>query len=102
MRLMRRSFGLLAGVLIGFFGLWLFAAPANAQTSSLGSTSPLALLQGLSPSEQQAILGRISGAGNLGTGTSELNNYPGGLGSLGQLSQGQLQLLEQEMAIRQK
>lgn len=103
MRLMRRPFGPLAGLLFAFLGLWLVAASAQAQTSSLGSGSnALSLLQGLSPSEQQAILGRISGAGTLGTGTTELNNYPGGLGGLSQLSQGQLQLLQQEMAIRQR
>ena len=101
MRLMRRSFGPLAGALIAFMGLWLFASSAQAQTSSsLGSSDPFALLQGLSPSEQQAILGRISGAGNLGTGTTELNNYPGR--GVGQLGQGQLQLLQQEMVIRQR
>src|SRR5690348_11286756 len=103
MRLMRRPFGPLAGVLIAFLSLWLFAAAAQAQTSSLGSSaSALALLQGLSPSEQQSILGRITGAGTLGTGTTELNNYPGALGRLGQSNQGQMQLLEQEMALRQR
>src|SRR5487761_1560688 len=103
MRLMRRPFGPLAGLLFTFLGLWLFAASAQAQSSSLGSSSgALSLLQGLSPSQQQAILGRISGAGTMGTGTTELNNYPGGLGGLGQLNQGQMQLLEQEMAIHQR
>lgn len=100
---MRRPLRPWAGVLIAFLGLWLFASSAQAQTSSSslgsGTSNPFALLQGLSPSEQQSILGRISGAGNLGTGTSEINNFPGGLG---QLNQGQLQLLQQEMAIRQK
>jgi polysaccharide biosynthesis/export protein len=101
MRLMRRGLWPLAGLLLAAFsGLWLIAASAQAQTSSLGSSAgALALLQGLSPAEQQAILGRITGAGTLGPGTTELNNYPGGLG---QLNQGQLQLLEQEMAIRQR
>lgn len=99
MRLMRRPFGLLAGVLAATLGLWLFAAHAQAQTSSAGSGDPLALLQGLSPTEQQSILGRISGAGNLGPGTTELNNFPG-IG--GQLNRGQLQLLQQQMAIRQR
>lgn len=100
MRLMRRRFGPLAGLLLAFCSLWLIATCAQAQTSTLGSgENPLALLQGLSPSEQQAILGRISGAGTLGAGTTELNNYPGGLG-LG--NQGQLQLLEQQMALRQR
>ena len=101
MRLMRRPFGPLAGVLFAFWGLWLLAASAQAQTSSLGSGGDaLSLLQGLSPTEQQAILGRISGAGTLGAGTSELNSFPGA--GLGQLNQGQLQLLEQEMALRQR
>lgn len=101
MRLMRRPFGPLAGLLLMFLGLWLIGTSAQAQTSSLGSNaSELSLLQGLSPSEQQAILGRIAGAGTLGTGTSEVNNYPGA--GLGQLNQEQLQLLQQEMAIRQR
>jgi polysaccharide biosynthesis/export protein len=98
MRLMRCLFGPMVGTLIAFLGLWLFAFCAQAQNSSLGSSDPFALLQGLSPSEQQAILGRITGAGTLGLGTSELSNYPGGLG---QLNQGQLQLIQQEMALRQ-
>lgn len=103
MRLMRRPFGPLAGVLLAFMSMWLTAASAQAQTSSLGSSaSALALLQGLSPSEQQAILGRISGAGTLGAGTTELNNYPGGLAGMGQLNQYQLQLFQQELAVRQR
>ncbi|MHB8814263.1 MAG: SLBB domain-containing protein [Steroidobacteraceae bacterium] len=96
---MRRLFGPLAGLLLAFLGLGLLAGAARAQTTSLGSSNPLSLLQGLSPEEQQAILGRISGAGNLGTGTSEVNNYPS---VFGQSNQEQLQLLEQEMAIRQR
>jgi polysaccharide biosynthesis/export protein len=104
MRLMRCPFRPLHGVLIAFWALWLFASAAQAQMSSLasGSTDPFALLQGLSPSEQQAILGRITGAGNLGTGTTELHNFPGALSGAGQLNQGQLQLLEQQMALRQR
>jgi polysaccharide biosynthesis/export protein len=102
MRLMRRPFGPLAGLLFAFLGPWL-ATSVQAQTSPLGSSdNPLALLQGLSPSEQQAILGRITGAGTLGPGTSQLNNYPGALGQAGQGNQGQLQALEQEMALRQR
>jgi polysaccharide export outer membrane protein len=104
MRLMRRPFGPLACLVVALLGSWLIATSARAQSSSssLGSGDALSLLQGLSPSEQQSILGRISGAGTLGQGTTELNNYPGGLGQLGQLSTGQMQLLEQEMAIRQR
>lgn len=103
MRLMRRPFGWLAGALIAFLSLWLFASAVQAQnSSSLGSADPFALLQGLSPSEQQSILGRISGAGNLGAGTTEINNFPGGLGGVGQLNQGQLQLMQQQMALRQQ
>src|SRR5215469_5680706 len=102
MRLMQRPIGPLAGLLVAFWGLWLIATSAQAQTSTFGSSdNPLTLLQGLSPSEQQSILGRISGAGTLGTGTSELNNFPGALGQGGQYNQGQLQLL-QEMEIRQR
>lgn len=100
MRFIGRPFGLLACVLLAFFGLSLLAPSAQAQTSSLGSSSSaLGMLQGLSPEEQQAILGRISGAGTLGTGTSELNNFPG---ALGQGNQGQMQLLQQEMAVRER
>ena len=104
MRLMRRPFGPLAGLLLAFLGLWLIAPAAQAQTSSLASSEdPFALLQGLSPSEQQSILGRISGAGSLGAGTTELNNFPGSLGQAGQYNQGQMQLLEeQEMAIQER
>ncbi len=102
MRLMRRL-GPVAGVLLAFLGSWLIAAPAQAQTSSLGSNpSAFALLQGLSPTEQQAILGRITGAGTFGPGTTQLNNYPGALGQLGQSNQTQTQLLEQEMAVQQR
>jgi polysaccharide biosynthesis/export protein len=103
MRVMRCGLGPLARLLFAFLCLWLIAASAQAQTSSLGSSAgALALLQGLSPTEQQAILGRIAGAGTLGPGTTELNNYAGGLGQLGQLNQGQLQLMQQEMAINQR
>ncbi|HEY1889186.1 MAG TPA: SLBB domain-containing protein [Steroidobacteraceae bacterium] len=103
MQSMRRGLRPLAGLLLAFLGLWLVAASAQAQTSPLDTgNDPLALLQGLSPSEQQSILGRISGAGTLGQGTTELNNYPGATGQLGQASQQQLQMLQQEMEIRQK
>ncbi|MGH8182020.1 MAG: polysaccharide biosynthesis/export family protein, partial [Steroidobacteraceae bacterium] len=95
---MRRPFGLLAGLLPVLLCLWLFPSHTQAQTSS-GSGDPFALLQGLSPSQQQSILGRITGAGTLGSGTTELNNFPGGLG---QMNQGQMQLLQQEMAARQR
>lgn len=102
MRLMRRPFGPLAGLVLASLGLWLVATSAQAQTSSLGSSgNAFALLQGLSQSEQQAILGRITGAGTLGPGTTQLNNFPGA-GSLGQYSQSQLQLLQQQMALRQR
>lgn len=97
MLLMRRPFGPLTAVLIAFLGLWPLASSAQAQTSSLGSSDPFALLQGLSPTEQQSILGRITGAGSLGSGTTELNNFPGGSG-MGQLNQGQMQLFQQEAA----
>src|SRR6185437_350976 len=103
MRLMRRGLGPLTGLLLAFLGLWLIAASAQAQMAPVQSgDNPFALLQGLSPSEQQAILGRITGAGTLGQGTSELNNTPGGVGQFGQLNQQQLQQLQQEMQIRQK
>ena len=100
MRLMRRPFGPLAGLLLAFLGLWLTAASAQEQSTSLASGDPLALLQGLSQSDQQAILGRITGAGTLGSNTTEINNYPGGQLGLG--NQSQLQLLQQQMALRQE
>jgi polysaccharide biosynthesis/export protein len=58
----------------------------------------LQMLQGLSPEQQQAILGSMSG-GSLGTSTSQL----GGLqGQMGISSQAQLQQMQQQMAIRQR
>ena len=95
MRLMRRPFGPLAGLLIAFVGLWLLSGGAHAQTAGgLGS-----LIQGLSPQEQQAILGRL-GAGNLGGGTSTITQLPGQLGAMGSLNPSQQQQYQQEMAVR--
>lgn len=94
MRLMRRPFGPLAGVLFAFVGFWLLSGAAHAQSAG-GMSS---LFQGLSPQEQQAILGRL-GAGNLGGGTSTITQLPGQLGS-GSLNQSQLQQYQQEMAVR--
>ncbi len=59
------------------------------------------LFQGLTPEEQQAVLGRL-GAGNLGGGTSTLNQLPGQLGSSGGLNQSQSQEYQQEMAVRRR
>lgn len=95
MRLMRRPFGPLAGLLFAFVGLWLLSGAAHAQSTG-GMSS---LFQGLSPQEQQAILGRL-GAGNLGGGTSTMTQLPGQLGSTGSLNQSQLQQYQQEMAVR--
>jgi polysaccharide export outer membrane protein len=95
MRLMRRPFGPLAGLLFVFLGLWLLSGSAHAQSAGgLGS-----LFQGLTPQEQQAILGRL-GAGNLGGGTSTITQLPGQLGGTGVLGQSQMQQYQQEMAVR--
>src|SRR5215469_195597 len=95
MRLTRRPFGPLAGLLLAFLGLWLLVGAARAQTS------PTDLFQGLTPEEQQAILSRL-GAGNLGGGTSTLSQLPGQLGSTGSLNQAQQQEFQQEMAVRRR
>lgn len=99
MRLVQRPFGPLAGWLLAFFGLWLLAAPARAQTTSLSSSNDLMqqLLQGLSPEEQQAIQGSFGSSG-LGIGI-------GGLGmqsQAGLTNQWQLQELEGQNAVRQR
>ena len=103
MRLLRRPFGPLAGLLFGFLALWLLAASAHAQNSSLSSMSPssdnmLQMLQGMTPEQQQAILGNLSGGGLGGTGTSQF----GGLQGQGLTNQAQLEQLQQQMSIRQK
>jgi polysaccharide biosynthesis/export protein len=100
MPLMRRGLRPLTGLLLAFLSLWSTAAFAQAQTPLPTNGNPLALLQGLSPSEQQSILGRITGAGTLGPGTTRINNFPGALGGLDQ--QAQLQELEQAQALRQR
>jgi polysaccharide biosynthesis/export protein len=100
MRLMRRPFGPLAGLLLAFFGIWLLAGAAHAQDlSSSGGAGDL--FQGLTSEEQQAILSRL-GAGNLGGGTSTFNQLPGQLGSTGSLNQSQSQEFQQEMAVRRR
>ena len=102
MRLMRGSVGRLAGLLLVSLGFWLLFGSAYAQTSSLasegGSTD---LFQGLTSEEQTAILSRL-GAGNLGGGTSSLNQLPGQLGATGTLNQPQLEEFQQEMAVRRQ
>src|SRR6185437_14932626 len=100
MRLMRRPFGPLAGLLFVFFGLWLLAGSAYGQTSLSGGDAT-GLLQGLTPEEQQAILSRL-GAGNLGGGTSTLSQLPGQLGSTGTLNGAQQLEFQQEMAVRRR
>jgi polysaccharide biosynthesis/export protein len=99
MRLMRRPFGPLAGLLFAFFGIWLLAGTAHAQDLSSGGGGDL--FQGLTSEEQQAILSRL-GAGNLGGGTSTLNQLPGQLGGTGSLNQAQSQEFQQEMAVRRR
>jgi len=95
MRVMRRPFGPLAGLLFAFVGLWLLSGSAYAQsTGGMGS-----LFQGLSPQQQQAILGRL-GAGNLGGGTSTMTQLPGQLGGTGSLNPSQMQQYQQEMGVR--
>jgi polysaccharide export outer membrane protein len=101
MRLMRRSFVLLAGVVLATLAAWLPAGSARAQTASLASEGSTDLFQGLSSEEQQAILSRL-GAGNLGGGTSTLNQLPGQLGAGGMVSPAQAMELQQEMAVRRQ
>jgi polysaccharide biosynthesis/export protein len=100
MRLMRRPFGPLAGLLVAFFGLWVLAGTAQAQ-ADLSASGATDLFQGLTSEEQQAILSRL-GANNLGGGTSALNELPGQLGATGTLNQAQLQEYQQEMAVRRR
>lgn len=101
MRLMRSPFGPLAGLLFALIGCWLLAGSAHAQSASLSGGDAMDLFQGLTPEEQQAILSRL-GAGNLGGGTSTLNQLPGQLGSAGGLNQPQSQEYQQEMAVRRR
>lgn len=56
------------------------------------------MFQGLSPEEQQAIMNQLGSGGALGTGTTSLT--PGFAQSLGNSNQSQL--LQQELAVRQK
>jgi polysaccharide biosynthesis/export protein len=98
MRLMRRPIGPLTGLLLTFVGLWLFANSAYAQTDSGTGMGALQMLQGLTPDEQQAILGQMTGNQTLGSGTSVLGNQQ----QLGMTSQAQMQQMQQQMLIRQK
>lgn len=97
MRLMRRPLWPLAGMLFALFGFWLQAGPVYAQSSG----GAMDLFQGLTSDEQQAVLSKL-GAGNLGGGTSTLNDLPGQLGSTGSLNQAQQQEYQQEMAVRRQ
>jgi protein involved in polysaccharide export with SLBB domain len=101
MRLMRRPFGPLAGLLLAFLSLWLLSGSVLAQTTSFSSGGLGDLFQGLTPEEQQAILSRL-GAGNLGGGTSTLNQLPGQLGGAGSMNGSQQQEFQQEMAVRRR
>lgn len=102
MRLFRCPLEPLAGWLFAFFGLWLIAGPAYAQTSPLsgggGSGGLMQLFQGLTPEEQQTIMNQLGSGGALGTGTSALTFGR----SLGNLSQLQQQQLQQQMSVQQK
>jgi polysaccharide biosynthesis/export protein len=101
MRLLRRPLGQYVGCLFMLFGLWLLADSAYAQTSPLSSGTGgglMQIFQGLSPQEQQAIMNQLGSGGALGPGTSALT-----LGqSVGNMSQSQLQELQQQMSVRQK
>jgi polysaccharide export outer membrane protein len=100
MRLMRRPFGLLAGLVLSLFGCWLLVGSAQAQTSGSSSPSDLgSLFQGLSPDQQQAILSRL-GAGNLGGGTTALTGLQGGGGATGMPNQAMQQQTRQQMSVR--
>jgi protein involved in polysaccharide export with SLBB domain len=99
MRLMRRRFGPVPGLLFVLFGVWLLAGTAHAQDLSSGGAA--GLLQGLTSEEQQAIVSRLGG-GNLGGGTSNLNQLPGQLSGTGSLSHAQTQEYQQEMAVRRR
>ena len=101
MRLMRHPFGPRAGLLFAFVGLWLLACSVHAQTNLPSSGAGSDLFQGLTPEEQQAILSRL-GAGNLGGGTSTLNELPGQLATTGSLNPSQMQEFQQEMAVRRR
>lgn len=101
MRLMRRPFGLLAGLLLTFLGVGLFSGRAYAQTTTISSpTDALQMFQGLSSEEQQAILGRM--AGGLGTGAGALGGLQGQLGGVSSTTQGQLQQLQEQTIQRQR
>jgi len=91
MRLLRRPLAPLAGWVFVFFGLWLIAGSAYAQSSSTGG-------EGLTPEEQQAIMNQVGSGGALGPGTS---SSPLGF-EQGNSSQAQLEQYEQEMAVSQK
>jgi polysaccharide biosynthesis/export protein len=100
MRLMRRPPRPLAGLLFVLLGFWLLIGLARAQSTDLSSAGS-DLFQGMSSEEQQAIVSRLGG-GNLGGGTSTLNELPGQIGASGQLNQAQMQEFQQEMAIRRQ
>src|SRR5512146_1538270 len=103
MRLMRRPSGPLAGLLLAFLALGRLSGHAYAQTSAISSpTDALQVFQGLSPQEQQAILGRLGGGGGIGGVAGGLGGLQGQLGSLGSLSQGQLGQLQQQMTQRRR
>lgn len=103
MRLMRRPFGPLVGLLLLLCGLWLHAGPLHAQETPLSTSSSSgdlgSLFQGLSPDEQQAILSRL-GAGNLGGGTTALTGLQGQAGGAGGNNQARTQEMQQQTELR--
>jgi polysaccharide export outer membrane protein len=99
MRSLRGPLRPLVGCGIALLGFWLATVAAYAQTTSLSGGSGLRqMFQGLSSPEQQAVMNQLESGGAFGSGTSGV-----GFGqSLGNLSQIQLQQLEQELAVRSK
>lgn len=104
MRLLRCPLESLAAWVFAFFGFWLIAGSAYAQTSPLSGAGGgsggglMQMFQGLTPDEQQAIMNQLGSGGALGTGTSSLTFGR----SLGNLSQLQQQQLQQQMSVQQK
>jgi protein involved in polysaccharide export with SLBB domain len=101
MRVMRRPFGLIVGLIFAILAFWLPAGTALAQTppaSGGGVGGLMQMFQGLSPEQQQAIMNQLGSGGVLGTGTTSLN--PGFAQSPGSSNRGESQ--QQEQAVREK
>jgi len=104
MRLFRCPLGPPAGWVFAFFGFWLIAGSAYAQTSALSGAGGgsggglMQMFQALTPDEQQSLMNQLGSGGTLGPGTSALTFGR----SLGNLSDLQQQQLEQQMSVQQK